>query len=117
MFFLLYRLSFKILRPNRESTILSNSLETDHALYFLIYQRLPVKDMTPAFDKRFCPSMKKPSQCHPNVLVYTDVRSCVLRLTSWSMCLTDESVEEKLQRIMSGYLAAETVMELLHTLE
>ena len=28
---------------------------------------------------------------------------CALRLTSWSMCLTDESVEDKLQRIMSEY--------------
>ena len=32
------------------------------------------------------------------------VRFCALRLTSWSMCLTHESVEDKLQRIVSGYL-------------
>ena len=30
----------------------------------------------------------------------------VLRLASWSMCLTDESVEDKLQPTISGYLAA-----------
>ena len=29
---------------------------------------------------------------------------CVPQLTSWSMCLTVESVEDKLQRIISGYL-------------
>ena len=31
------------------------------------------------------------------------------------MCLTDESVGDKLQRIMNGYLASLTVMSLLHT--
>ena len=31
---------------------------------------------------------------------------CALRLISWSMCLTDESVQDKLQRIITGYLAA-----------
>ena len=34
------------------------------------------------------------------------VEFCALRLTSWSMCLTDESGEDKLQRILSGYLAS-----------
>ena len=34
------------------------------------------------------------------------MRFCAERLTSWSMCLTDESVEDKLQRIISGYLDA-----------
>ena len=34
------------------------------------------------------------------------VRFCALGLTSWSMCLTDDSVEDKLQQFVSGYLAA-----------
>ena len=34
------------------------------------------------------------------------VQFCALRLTSCSMCLTDESVEDKLQQNISGYLAA-----------
>ena len=37
--------------------------------------------------------------------VYT-VQFCASRLTLWSVCLTDESVEDKLQRIVSGCLAA-----------
>ena len=31
---------------------------------------------------------------------------CAVRLTSWSICLTDETVEDKLQRIISGYIGA-----------
>ena len=34
-----------------------------------------------------------------------DVWFCALWLTSWSMCLTDESVEDKLQQIISEYPA------------
>ena len=37
---------------------------------------------------------------------------CALWLTSGSMCLTDESVEDKLESIISGYLATQAVMSL-----
>ena len=43
------------------------------------------------------------------------VRCSALQLTSWKMCQANESIEDKLQRTISGYLAAETVMSLLHT--
>ena len=35
------------------------------------------------------------------------VRFCALLLTSWSMCLTDESIDDKLQWIISGYLSTD----------
>ena len=38
-----------------------------------------------------------------------------LRLKSWSVCSTNDNVEDKLHRTIRGYLAAWTVMTLLHT--
>ena len=42
------------------------------------------------------------------------MRFCPSRLTSLSMCLTDESVENKLEPIISGCLITQTVTSLLH---
>ena len=44
---------------------------------------------------------------------FLHLRLCVLRLTSWNMCLTDESVEDRLQRIMSGYLCCRDCHEFI----
>ena len=50
----------------------------------------------------------------PNVIkVRLHLRFCTLRLTSWSMCLTDDSVEVKLEPIISWFLALWAAVEFI----
>ena len=60
---------------------------------------------TRPFDKYFLPRL-----CTYIMLLFLKgclhVRFCALRLISWSMYFTQKSVEDKLQRITSGYLDA-----------